>query len=183
MNVHPCTQALRIMSGTTNVSIRSAHPDDAPALGALLTESYTALLAPRYEAGLLSRALPLMTRANPRLLACGTYYVAETANGALVGCGGWTAERPGTGTLTDGEAHIRHFATHPARVGTGIGTRLLEHCIGESARAGFRPLLCFSTLNAETFYRRSGFLPIAPLAVPLTADVSLPAVLMRRDAM
>ena len=93
--------------------IRTANPADTEAVTALLAASYSTLLSASYESELLGRGLAHFTKANPTLLSCGTYYVAERETGDLVGCGGWTAAEPGTGNVTEGEAHIRHFATHP----------------------------------------------------------------------
>jgi hypothetical protein len=64
---------------------RAARPADSDAVSALLSASYSTLLTTRYDGDLLQHALPLITKAQPTLLASDTYY-----------------ER---------EAHIRHFAT------------------------------------------------------------------------
>ena len=173
------------------LTIRPATPADSTALDELLAASYATLLAGHYDAETLSRALAPMSRANPRLIDSGTYYVAEICGTAteasaaqpaarLVACGGWTAEQPGTGTAAPGEAHIRHFATRPDWIGRGVGTRLLAHCINEAAALGRTTLTCFSTLNAAPFYGRSGFVTLGPLDVTLTPGVIFPAILMRR---
>src|SRR6201987_6444029 len=138
-------------------SIRIATPKDSDAVSALLVASYSTLLAPCYNSDMLASALPHLTKANPTLLACGTYYVAERESGNLVGCGGWTAAKPGSGEITEGEAHIRHFATHPEWPRRGIGSALLARCVIDARSAGVRKLHCFSTLNAEWFYRAAGF--------------------------
>jgi GNAT superfamily N-acetyltransferase len=162
-------------------SIRVARPADSDAVGALLLASYSILLAAHYDSGALCRALPFMTRANPTLLACGTYYIAERESGSLVGCGGWTIARPGSGEIIEGEAYIRHVATHPEWVGRGIGTSILARCFSEARQLSIRKLHCFSTLNAEPFYRASGFETIGPIDVQLGPSVTLPGVLMSRE--
>src|SRR3954471_12267580 len=60
------------MSDASTHSIRIARPADSDAVSALLLASYSILLAAHYDSGALSQALPLMTRANPTLLASGT---------------------------------------------------------------------------------------------------------------
>jgi len=122
-----------------------------------------------------------MTRANPTLLASGTYYISERELGSPVGCGGWTAARPGSGESIAGEAYIRHVATHPEWVGRGIGTSLLARCFSEARQFGIRKLHCFSTLNAERFYRASGFETIEPFDVRLGPSVTFPGVFMSRE--
>ena len=127
---------------------------------------------------MLAGALPYLTKANPTLLACGTYYVAEREPGNLVGCGGWTAAMPGSGEITEGEAHIRHFATHPEWTRFGIGSALLARCISDARSAGVRKLHCISTLNAERFYWAAGFETVEPTDVPMGPSITFPAILM-----
>ncbi|MGQ3209963.1 MAG: hypothetical protein ACT6U0_21735 [Shinella sp.] len=76
------------------MTIRTSVVEDAAGVETLLGRSYPALMAGPYEENVFSRALPLMTRANSKLLISGTFYVAEEA-GDTVGCGGWTFEQPG----------------------------------------------------------------------------------------
>jgi GNAT superfamily N-acetyltransferase len=167
------------MSEDDGYSLRAATPDDSAAVSALLEASYPPLLAPDYDPRLLAAALPLMTRANPRLLASRTYYVAETGGDAVVGCGGWTVEAPGGGESRPGIGHIRHFAIHPEWTRRGIGRALLDRCIEEARTQGIVNLECFSTLTAEAFYRSAGFVTVGPINVPMSPTVALPSVHMR----
>src|SRR5262245_61663382 len=167
------------MSGNDAYSLRAARRVDAAAVSALLEASYPQLLAPDYDPRLLAAALPLMTKANPRLLASGTYYVAQAAGEAIVGCGGWTIEAPGGGESPSGVGHIRHFAVHPQWIRRGIGKALLDCCLEEARARGFEALECLSTLTAEAFYRSAGFVVVGPLDVPMSATVMLPGVRMR----
>jgi GNAT superfamily N-acetyltransferase len=158
--------------------IRIANPTDSEAVSALLVASYSSLLAAYYDSNLLASALPHFTKANPTLLAGGTYYVAETEAGNLVACGGWTAAMPGSGEITEGEAHIRHFATHPEWTRKGIGSALLTRCISDARELGIRRLHCCSTLNAERFYWAAGFNTIGPIDVELGPNQTFPGLLM-----
>jgi GNAT superfamily N-acetyltransferase len=163
-------------------SIRIATPTDSDAVNALLVASYSTLLAACYDSDMLAGALPYLTKGNPTLLACGTYYIAERERerepGNLVGCGGWTAAKPGSGEITEGEAHIRHFATHPEWTRCGIGSALLARCISDARSAGVCKLHCFSTLNAERFYRAAGFETVEPIDVPMGPSMTFPGILM-----
>jgi GNAT superfamily N-acetyltransferase len=138
-------------------SVRIATPADADAVTSLLLGTYPVLLAELYEAELLALALPLMTKANPRLLTSDTHYVAELANGQLVGCGGWTVERPGSGEVEPGLAHIRHFGTLQDWIRRGVGRALMVRSFADAKFRGVRMMECYSTLGAETFYRTLGF--------------------------
>ena len=165
------------------VVVRTATPTDADAVTILLETSYAHLLVNRYDSNTLDLALPYMVKANPTLLASGTYYVAEIESGALVGCGGWTPEVPGSGYIVEGEAHIRHFAVDPTRIRRGIGTALLTRCIADARLAGMHKLHCFSTLNAERFYRASGFQTVGLIDIRMGPTVTFPAVLMQREVL
>jgi len=161
-------------------SIRIATPADFEAVGTLLERSYASLLAGHYDRNLLDLALPFMTRANPRLLASGTYYVAAQEADYIVGCGGWSMERPGSGEITEGEGHIRHVAVHPQWNGRGVGASLLARCFAD-ARPHVRRLNCYSTLNAEPFYQACGFKTIGPIDIQMGPGVSFPSLLMLRE--
>ena len=164
-----------------NLLIRIARPTDLDAIGSLLVVSYSSSLAAHYDDDLLVRALPHITKAQPDLLACGTYYVAETESGKLVGCGGWTAATPGSGEIAKGEAHLRHFAIHPHWIRRGIATRLLVRCFSDAKAFGICKLHCHSTLNAERFYQASGFKRVEPVDVPICPDLTFPCILMSRE--
>jgi N-acetylglutamate synthase-like GNAT family acetyltransferase len=161
-------------------SIRVAQPADFSAISALLAASYSSLLAPHYDSNIMVRALPILTKANPTLLASGTYYVAEDELGNVVGCGGWTTARPGSKEVIEGEAHIRHFATHPDCVRRGVGTSLLARCLNDAHLLGKRKLHCLSSLNAQGFYRAFGFGSVGPIDLPLGPGLTIPGVLMSR---
>ncbi len=164
---------------TAGITLRVATAEDAQALTALITASYRSLADGSYDEATLQAALPLMSRANPKLLASGTYYVAEDEREAA-GCGGWTFEAPGTGDLVDGVAHIRHFATHPAHLRKGVARLLMERCLAEAHGAGARLMRCQSTLPGERFYASAGFRRIRPIEVAMGPGVTLPAIEMER---
>lgn len=147
----------------------------------LLQASYTRLMAGQYERAALERALPIIARANPRLLAADTFFVAESPAGALVGCGGWTPERPGDGTITAAVGHIRHFATHPDWTGRGIGRALFARTAADARTRGIERLECCASLNAVAFYAALGFRRLRRIDAELTDGVAFPAVLMARS--
>ena len=162
------------------LAVRAAGPEDAAAVERVLKASYPLLMAPAYDSGILARALPLMTRPNPGLLALGTYFICE-AGGEAVGCGGWSMERPPGGSDSEpGEAHIRHFAVDPDWIGRGVGRALYQSCEASARAAGVRAFECWSSLNGEAFYRALGFARVGLIDVAMGPEVTLPSVLMRR---
>ena len=150
-------------------------------MSAVLAASYSTLLASHYEKALLDRALPFMTKANPKLLASGTFYVAQSHNDEIVACGGWTPEHPETGDVLKEEAHIRHFATHPDWARMGVARSIMERCCIDANAQGISKLLCYSTLVAESFYRAFGFKSIAWLDVLMGSKVPFKTVMMQRE--
>ena len=64
---------------------RVATPDDRAAIENVLSASYPALMGCAYDPDILAAVLPLITKANPALLASGTYYVGESRNGVMQG--------------------------------------------------------------------------------------------------
>ena len=162
------------------IAVRTAWPRDAPAIDFILRESYTRLMADAYAPALLAEALPMMVRSNPRLLASGTYYLAE-ADGEPAGCGGWTFEEPGTGALEAGTAHVRHFGVRPNWTGKGVGRALYLRCEAEARAAGAARFVCFSSLNGEPFYRVLGFASEGRIDVAMGPAISLPSIRMSRS--
>lgn len=160
--------------------VRVATPADADAVTELLGASYPVLMLTAYDEAELESALPLMTRANEKLLSSGTFYVAEQDDGRLAGCGGWTRERPGTGAVEDGLAHIRHFATRPEWIGRGVGRALYQRSEEDARCAGIASFECYASLNAEGFYLALGFRSVRKLELELVSGVTFRAVLMRR---
>ncbi len=159
--------------------MRVATLSDAAGVGALLLASYPILLESAYDEARLAPALELMTRANPALLASGTFYVAESQGGLVVGCGGWTLERPGGNAVEATLGHIRHFGTHPEWTRQGIGRAIYRLCEADARSAGIASFECDASLNAEKFYSALGFESIRRRDVELSAGVFLPGVLMR----
>ena len=159
------------------ISIRIAQPEDETVLSALIAASYATLEDDRYDRSQLAKAQELMSKANPKLLASGTYFIAEV-DGTAGACGGWTFDKPGSGELVDGVAHIRHLATHPDYLRRGLARMLIERCLSEARAQGARLMKTQSTLPAERFYASAGFSRVGPIEVAMGPGVTLPAIEM-----
>lgn len=169
------------MTMGSHFSIRTAQKGDLARVEDLLSRSYPALLKGAYPPSVLVTAVPLLSRANPALLATGTYFLVEDG-GKVVGAGGWTATEPGTGRRgAPSTGHIRHVATDPARVREGIGRALMGHISDDARGAGIARLDCLSTLMAVPFYAACGFEEIGPVSVSLRPGIDFPAILMQRS--
>jgi N-acetylglutamate synthase-like GNAT family acetyltransferase len=99
----------------------------------------------------------------------------------LLGAGGWSLARPGSGIVEPGLAHIRHFAVDPDVTGQGIGAALYNRCRTAAQTVGLARMEVYASLNAVGFYARMGFARIEDLSIQLTPQVAFAAVLMRRD--
>ncbi len=161
-------------------SVRATTLKDALSVTAMLGDSYPLLMKSCYKEPVLSAALSIICKADPSLLSSGTYYLAETQDNLVVGCGGWTREPPGEGNIAPTIGHIRHFATHSAWVRQGISRSIYLVCEQQAREAGITQFECYSTLNAEGFYAALEFKSIKPINVNLSNSVLLPGVLMRR---
>ncbi len=161
------------------IVIRTASQDDIAAIDAMMRRSYPRLLAAAYPPSTLVLACPVIARAQPVLVASGTYFVAEDADQRILGAGGWSRGDP-QGRLRLGVGHVRHFATDADRIRSGVGRRLLERCMTDARAAGLRRLDCISTLNAVPFYAASGFAVVAETVLQLGPGIDFPAIRMSR---
>ena len=168
------------MSSET-LSVRTARPTDMSALDGLFARSYPILLKADYPASVMVTAIPLISRANPALLASGTYYVVEDSSGALIGAGGWTRAAPPGYASASATGHIRHVVTDASRTRRGVGRRLMERVLNSAESAGVTRLDCLSTLTAVPFYAAMGFHSLGPILVPLRPGIDFPAVHMQRS--
>lgn len=159
--------------------LRVANPNDAAAVEEVLKASYPVLMAVAYDEAVLTPVLELITKANISLLASGTYYVAEADDGLVVGCGGWTIEKPpGADDAGNGVGHLRHFGTNPAWTRRGIGRAIFRQCESDAKLVNVKELEVCSSLNAENFYTALGFERIKIISVAIGPN-QFPSVLMR----
>ena len=161
-------------------TISRANRDDLAEIDALLGRAYPALLKDAYPPSVLVTAIPLIARANPGLIASGSYFVVRDG-GRIVGAGGWTRGAPGGGAdVGASTGHIRHVVSDPDKVRSGIGRALMDHIFKDAAGAGMSGLHCLSTLMAVPFYAACGFQEIGPVSVSLRPGIEFPAVAMTR---
>lgn len=154
-------------------SVRPSTKADLAAVDALLARSYPKLLKADYPPSVLVTALPIISRAQPDLLACGTYYVAEAGDGRIIGAGGWTPDRKNRIL-----GHIRHVATDDRVLRAGVGRALMYRSFADARAAGKTKLECWATRTAVPFYTAVGFEVIGPMDVTLAGGVSFPSIRM-----
>ncbi len=173
------------------LTIRPAVPADVPALRALIDASVRGLQAPDYTPAQIESALASVYGVDSRLIADGTYFVAQ-AGPVVVGCGGWSKRR----TLYGGDqwtgredapldprreaAKIRAFFVHPDWARRGIGSAILAACEDAARAAGFTRCEMGATLTGVPLYRAHGYAATAELGAPLPDGTSLPIVRMEK---
>src|SRR5215831_9423271 len=174
------------------LAIRLATPRDVPALQALIPLSARELSRGFYTSEETESAILHVFGPDSRLIADGTYFVAEE-DGRLAGCGGWSRRRTlyGGDQTKSGEeplldpatepAKVRAFFVHPDFARQGIGSRILERCVEAARAAGFRRLELAATLPGVPFYEARGFLERERLNVPMADGRTLPIVRMERE--
>lgn len=163
-----------------NWKVVRAVPEDAEQLGELIYKSYSELMKSHYDSSLLDRALPLITQANMQLINSGKFYVMVSNNGKFLACGGWSVEAPEGGYSTGGVGHLRHFATLPEYLRKGMARAIYNVCHDEAVEMGIGVFECFSSVNAEDFYRSVGFATIETKAIPLPGNVAFPCIHMKK---
>ena len=159
--------------------LRVANSKDAAAVEEVLKASYPVLMAVAYDEVVLTSVIELITKANISLLTSGTYYVAEADDNLVVGCGGWTIEKPpGADDAGNESGHLRHFGTSQAWIRRGIGRAIFRQCESDAKLVNVKKLEVCSSLNAEQFYTSLGFERIKIISVAIGPN-QFPSVLMR----
>ncbi len=160
------------------ITIRPTTVRDMTRIDQLLADSYRSLLKADYPPSVLVTALPVITRANPSLLRCGTYYMAEDAEGRALAAGGWTHAAPQGHGGAAHVAHIRHVATHPKATRRGLAGRLIAESFRAAKAAGVGLMMCQSTRTAVPFYQACGFAVRSEITIQLRPGIHFPAVEM-----
>jgi GNAT superfamily N-acetyltransferase len=174
------------------IRLRIATHDDLDAIRALIPLSVRGLSGGYYSPEQIESAIRYVFGPDTQLIDDGTYFVAEDADGRVVGCGGWSLRR----TLYGGDqakdvedprldpgvepARIRAFFVHPDHARRGIASRIIDACVQAARAAGFRSLELASTLPGEPLYRAFGFEPVEQIDSTLPDGVEVRFIRMAR---
>jgi GNAT superfamily N-acetyltransferase len=182
-----------------DISVRKAVPADVPVLRALIDASVRGLQAEDYTPTQIESALVTVFGVDSKLIADGTYLVAEVRDDAdarigpvIAGCGGWSKRKTLYGSdhwtgredeLLDPQvdaAKIRAFFIHPAWARRGIGTIILQACEDAAATAGFTRCEMGATLTGVKLFGARGYVALENISVPLKNGEGLPVVRMSK---
>jgi len=180
------------------IRIRKALSEEIPALQALIAMSVRALQAQDYSHAQMEGALESVFGVDSRLVADGTYFVAEARDSAAAwqtaGCGGWSRRKTlfGGDAWTEREdslldprrdaAKIRAFFVHPDWARQGVGTRILEACEEAARQAGFTRFEMGATLTGAKLFGARGYRPVEKIEVALKNGAILPVTRMEKRA-
>jgi len=173
--------------------LRKAVPEDTSVLTDLIDSSVRELQKQDYTAAQIDGAIGTVFGVDSQLIADGTYFVVETAERSIVGCGGWSYRKTLYGSdhhtrrqdalldpATDA-ARIRAFFVHPDYARRGIGTRILDACEQAAIAAGFHRFELGATLTGVKLYQARAYVPGVSISVPLPNGELLPVVLMTKS--
>lgn len=163
------------------IQVRVARLDEIPRLAALVERSFRGLGAAHYAPAALDAALGPAIRIDRGLVEAGTYFAAER-DGALCGCGGWSAQiaTARDAPLPSPRAEVRAMFVAPEHAGRGVGRALLEAAEAAIARAGFPVAYLLATRSGLAFYRRAGYTALAEHVIALPGGEALAVTCMQR---
>ena len=177
---------------SVNYVLRAATLADAPALRELIARSVRSLGLDDYTPDQIEAALLGAFGLDTALVRDGTYFVAVTEHGEIVGCGGWSRRKTLFGSDARGDrddawldpmsdpAKIRAFFIDPVHARRGLGRAILERSEAEAARVGFSAFELMATLPGMRLYEKCGYVPETPIRYPLPGSLDITFVPMTK---
>lgn len=173
-------------------TLRLARLEDIPALDVLIPLSVRALQRDYTEAQRES-AIGSVFGVDRQLIEDQTYYVAETPNGQIIACGGWSHRKSKCGSSA-GRAEpdppidprseaprIRAFFVHPDFARLGIGRAILNECERALQAAGYNRAEIAATLTGEPLYVSAGYQVTERFDIALSNGLPLPCVRLVKE--
>ncbi len=174
---------------------RVATIEDVAGIRGLIAASVRGLQVEDYSAAQREGALATVFTADSRLIADGTYFVAEAEDGNLAGCGGWSFRKtlyggdhqlerivPGRLDPRVDAAKIRAIFVHPKFARMGLGSLLLEAAEKAAEAQGFKRFEMGSTLTGVALYALKGYRERVRFRVPVGGGETIEVVRMVKEA-
>lgn len=175
-------------------TIRKATIKDQSAIADLIAESVRGLSKEDYDAEQIELSIKTVFGVDTELIADETYFVVETKEGKLAGCGGWSKRKTlyGASIYTESRdsdllnpeiepAKIRAFFIHPEFARKGIGTLILETCEQEAKASGFKSAEMMATLPGVRLYAVRGYDGDEQVKVPIGENEDIICIKMRKN--
>jgi len=174
---------------------RKAKISDSQMIDELILQSSKSINEQYYDKKVVDAAIGTIWTVDQQLILDGTYWLAESQENEIVGCGGWSKRKLLFGnseTMNDTKepqelnpkidsAKIRAFFVHPNYIRQGIGKELLKICETEARSCGFKSLELVATLSGENLYKKYGFDEKKRIQINLGNGVFGEAVEMRKS--
>lgn len=177
-----------------NLKIRKAVFADQAEIEKLIAESVRGLSRNEYNERQIELSIKTVFGVDTELISDGTYFIAESEDGKIAGCGGWSKRRTLYGASVfahsrDSEllnperdaAKIRAFFIRPEFARKGIGTRILEICESEAKANGFKAVEMMATLPGVKLYAVRGYRGDEEIKVPLNETLDIVCVKMQKN--
>ena len=175
-------------------TIRKATFEDQAAISNLIAESVRGLSRDVYDAEQIELSIKTVFGLDTELIADETYFVAESEDGRIAGCGGWSKRKTLYGASAYAEsrdsdllnpeidpAKIRAFFIHPDFARKGIGTAILGACEREAKAHGFKSAEMMATLPGVKLYEVRGYSGDEEVKVPVSENVDIICIKMRKN--
>ena len=174
-------------------SIRKATLADQAEIERLIAESVRGLSRRDYNERQIELSIKTVFGVDTELIADETYFVVESDDKQIVGCGGWSKRKTLYGAsiyaqsrdseLLNSEkdaAKIRAFFIHPDFARKGIGKAILEACEREAKAHGFTSAEMMATLPGVKLYAVCGYEGSEKIKVPVGEGIEIECLKMRK---
>ena len=175
-------------------SIRKATLDDQSEIENLIAQSVRGLSRDDYNEQQIELSIKSVFGVDTELIADETYFVAESEDGKIVGCGGWSKRKTLYGASVYSQsrdsnllnpktdaAKIRAFFIHPDWARKGIGKAILKVCETEAQAHGFKSAEMMATLPGVKLYAVCGYAGEGEVKVPIGENLDIICIKMRKN--
>lgn len=171
-------------------SIRQATWNDLDAMLRMQARSIRALGQGFYGTETIESALRHIGTMDPEVIDEGNFYVAVTADGRIIGSGGWSRRVPGydrvqvtsasTSLPRQGNAVIRSVFINPDWARQGIATSIMKQAETTVVDAGTPAVVLTATLSGVPLYRALGYRALRPKRIRFPDGIVFDAVEMSK---
>lgn len=174
--------------------IRKATLADQHQISDLIAKSVKGLSREDYSEKQIELSIKTVFGVDIDLISDQTYFVVETENGEIIGCGGWSKrktlygasgyEQSRDSNLLNPEidsAKIRAFFIHPNFARQGIGTAILDACEQEATAHGFKSAEMMATLPGVKLYKVRGYTGDEEVKVSIGKNEEIICIKMRKN--
>lgn len=173
--------------------IRPATREDMDSIEKLMKKSMRILGQGHYTKEQILSSCTHVCIPDEQVIDDGTYYLAETDDKVIIGCGGWSYRKtlfagPKSKESKDSSldpstdpARIRAMFTDPNHSGKGVGSCILETSENAAKEYGFKKGVLGSTLSGLNFYKSKGWESVKKEESTLADGVKITVVHMLKE--